>query len=556
MKSIQLGYLFRSTPVLAGVWLAAQPLNAQAQSIQAQSIQAQSIQAQSIQAQGVSSIEQVTQYSSELAPVTIGQVTSVSQLSDVQPTDWAFQALQSLVERYGCIAGYPDGTYRGNRALSRYEFAAGLNACLDRVNELIAAGLADKVSQEDLAALQRLQEEFAAELATLRGRVDALEARTTELEANQFSTTTKLAGEAIFNITDTFGDDDDSQTVFQQRVRLNFNTSFTGDDLLITRLQVGNVTPFSLAGGTSEAFQASQVFGDTDNTFTLDTLEYLFPLGGFDIAIAANAGIFDDFTPTLNPYLEDFDGGSGSISAFGQRNPIYRLGGGQGAGVNYAFLDDTITLTAGYLAGEGSDPSEGAGLFNGNYSALGQITWTPTNKIGLAVTYLNSFFGGGGDFGFDNAGDGSGFTGTGLANSIGGLDDDTAVVANSYGIEATFEASDWLTLSAWGGFTDVILIEEGDAEIWNYALTLAFPDLFGEGNLGGIVAGAQPYLGSIDVDDIAIENNTPVHLEAFYKYQLNDNISITPGIIWLLNPDQNEANDDIVVGSIRTTFTF
>jgi hypothetical protein len=69
----------------------------------------------------------------------MAQVTSVSQLSDVRPTDWAFQALQSLVERYGCIAGYPDRTYRGNRAITRYEFAAGLNACMDRVNELIAA---------------------------------------------------------------------------------------------------------------------------------------------------------------------------------------------------------------------------------------------------------------------------------------------------------------------------------------------------------------------------------------------------------------------------------
>lgn len=65
----------------------------------------------------------------------MAQVTSVSQFSDVQPTDWAFQALQSLVERYGCIAGYPNGTYRGNRAMTRYEFAAGLNACLNRVNE-------------------------------------------------------------------------------------------------------------------------------------------------------------------------------------------------------------------------------------------------------------------------------------------------------------------------------------------------------------------------------------------------------------------------------------
>jgi hypothetical protein len=88
----------------------------------------------------------------------MSQVTSVSQLSDVQPTDWAFQALQSLVERYGCIAGYPDGTYRGNRAMTRYEFAAGLNACLNRVNELIATATADLVRKEDLATLQRLQE--------------------------------------------------------------------------------------------------------------------------------------------------------------------------------------------------------------------------------------------------------------------------------------------------------------------------------------------------------------------------------------------------------------
>ncbi|TAF12554.1 MAG: S-layer homology domain-containing protein, partial [Nostocales cyanobacterium] len=72
----------------------------------------------------VTSVAQLSQASND----GMGQVTSVSQFSDVQPTDWAFQALQSLVERYGCIAGYPNGTYRGNRALTRYEFAAGLNA--------------------------------------------------------------------------------------------------------------------------------------------------------------------------------------------------------------------------------------------------------------------------------------------------------------------------------------------------------------------------------------------------------------------------------------------
>jgi hypothetical protein len=80
----------------------------------------------------------VSSVSAQSIPPTkdvIGQnVTSVSQLSDVRPTDWAFTALQSLVERYGCIAGYPDRTFRGNQATSRYEFAAGLNACLDKIN--------------------------------------------------------------------------------------------------------------------------------------------------------------------------------------------------------------------------------------------------------------------------------------------------------------------------------------------------------------------------------------------------------------------------------------
>ena len=113
------------------------------------------------------------------------QVTSITQFSDVYPTDWAYQALSNLIERYGCVAGYPNGTYRGNRAMTRFEAAALLNACLDRVTE---------VTDE----LKRLMKEFEKELAILKGRVDGLEARVGELEATQFSTTTKLSGLATF----------------------------------------------------------------------------------------------------------------------------------------------------------------------------------------------------------------------------------------------------------------------------------------------------------------------------------------------------------------------
>ena len=168
-------------------------------------------------------------------------VTSVSQLSDVQPTDWAFQALQSLVERYGCIAGYPDGTFRGNRAATRYEMAAALNACLDNISDKFA-------TKEDLEAVKALQEEFQAELATLRGRVDGLEARTATLEAQQFSTTTKLNGEVIMALSGFLdgnnqvpaGTDRVSRPRFTGRARLNFLTSFSGKDLLYTRLQASN----------------------------------------------------------------------------------------------------------------------------------------------------------------------------------------------------------------------------------------------------------------------------------------------------------------------------
>jgi len=101
----------------------------------------------------LSDVTSVTEFSSAQEDINanepMSQITNVSQLRDVFPGDWAYEALRSalrssaslsLVERYGCIAGYPDGTFRGNRATSRYEFAAGLNACLQQIERLIANG--------------------------------------------------------------------------------------------------------------------------------------------------------------------------------------------------------------------------------------------------------------------------------------------------------------------------------------------------------------------------------------------------------------------------------
>ncbi|MEA5506056.1 iron uptake porin [Halotia wernerae UHCC 0503] len=481
----------------------------------------------------------------------IAQVTSVSQLSDVQPTDWAFQALQSLVERYGCIAGYPNSTYRGNRALTRYEFAAGLNACLDRVNELITTATAELVTKQDIATLQKLQSEFSAELATLRGRVDTLEARTSELEANQFSTTTKLQGQVVAAITDVFGGDNvnggeitDRNTTLGVRARVEFVTSFTGQDTLFTRIQANNIISPDIGTPEGNLFFAGED-GNTDAA--VDALFYAFPLGKKTQVIAiANAGAADDFTDTVNIF--DGDGAFGALSTFGTRNPIYYQMDGAGLGVTHEF-SDKLALSLGYLSGAANDPSPKNGLFDGAYGALAQLTIKPSDRISIGLTYINSY-----KQPLPTGSNAATFTP--LLNQNGELD--TAFSSNSYGVQASIGISDQVVLGGWAGYTNSRILSgnRGDIDIWNYAVTLGFPDLGKKGNLAGIIAGVEPRVTSSSVAGLERDRDTSYHLEAFYQYQISDNISITPGVIWLTSPDHNDDNNDIFIGALRTTFSF
>jgi len=466
-------------------------------------------------ANGAALAEEYTSVADLASGQSMGQVTSVSQLSDVQPTDWAFQALQSLVERYGCIAGYPDQSYRGNQNLSRYEFAAGLNACLDRVNEIIAAGTADLVSREDLTALQRLQEEFAAELATLRGRADALEARTAELEANRFSTTTKLKGEVIFGIADSFGDqvafngagrdlgvanpDDETNTTLGYRVRLNFDTSFTGKDRLRTRLSASNLERFTAAGiGTRMSRLGYD--GSSGGDFEVGVLGYRFPVGD-KLTVLVDA-IWDGLIDSVAGPFES--SGSGSISRFGRYNPVYRTNNeGAALSLDYEINDDTRVQLS-YAADEDSnDPSpkgiENTGFLNLEYQLTKKVT---------AV----------GRFG------------------------------------ATFATA---KVSGPSGRVDV-----GDrATVFNGALGIAVKDIGKEGSLAGLLAGVPPFVSNNDAQThlpgkAREDEDIPIHIEAWYRYPINKHMHVTPGVFAVINPEGNSDNGTLFMGTIRTTFKF
>jgi Carbohydrate-selective porin, OprB family/S-layer homology domain len=505
------------------------------------------------------------------------QVTSVSQLSDVQPTDWAFQALQSLVERYGCIAGYPDGTFRGNRAATRYELAAALNACLDQISDRFA-------TKEDLETVKALQEEFKAELATLKGRVDGLEARTATLEAQQFSTTTKLSGEVVMIGAEAFTTDDkkvvatgtptvplNARFFSGYRVRLNFDTSFTGEDRLRVRLQArdtANLNSNTIDGvvvpTTGTNMGRLGFDGSTGGNFELDDLWYKFPIGKkTKVTVIAKSGEFNDFVgDTFNPYLSS--SATGALSRFGRFNPIYRFGdSSNSAGVvaNYKF-NDQFAASIGYLAAAPTNSvGPTGGLFGGTYSVLAQLEVKPTKDLGLGLTYVHSFEEANNVNGVQTANSLTGGTGSGLGGQPFG---NNPMSSNSVGVEANWKAAKWVNFSGWAGasFAERSNGANASATVANWAIAAAFPDLFMEGNLGALIVGQEPTLigGSIKPTCSGAvqgaECGRNFHLEALYKIKVNGNISVTPGLIVILNPQNNENNGTEFVPVIRSTFTF
>ncbi|MBW4456637.1 MAG: iron uptake porin [Nostoc indistinguendum CM1-VF10] len=495
-------------------------------------------------------------------PVNQSSVTSVSELSDVQPTDWAFQALQSLVERYGCIVGYPDSTYRKNRALTRYEFAAGLNACLGQIRQLIASSTAELSSKEDLAALERLTEQFRAELVNLRGKIDNLEVRTAKVEAEQFSTTTKLIGNAVFVVVDTFGnranntpaDDtsDNTNTFFSYRSQLSLQTSFTGRDQLVTSLQAMNIPNLAATTGTHMTRFTLDAGKFEDDEVYLSALYYTFPVGDkATVWIGTRTLNFPVYVPTLNP----INGSAlqGGFSRFGAFNPtVYRPGfDGAGAAVAYKFSNQ-LQLHAAYISDDTQANSPDSGLFDSSFAAIAQLTFTPSNQFNLGLTYTRKYF---------TANSGLNLTGgTGSAFARNPFLQN-ATTSDNYGLQFNWRVNPRFHVGGWFGYT--LANQEDDdnsnATIINSALNLSFPDLFKEGNVGGITLGIPPNVTSNNFQ-VAGQNredpDTSLHIETFYRFRVNDNISITPIFYLITKPEHNDANDSIWVGVLRTSLAF
>ncbi len=478
---------------------------------------------------------------------SMSQVTQVNQLRDIAPTDWAYEALRSLVDRYGCIAGYPNQTYRGDRALSRYEFAAGLNACLNQIERLLASS--EVAAREDLEIINRLTQELATELATIGSKIDDLEGRTALLEDQQFSTTTKLKGEVIFAVVDTFGDglgtndNDPTQTTFSDRIRLNLDSSFSGKDRLRVRLEAGNIARLDRATG----FASTRLGFDANNSNNIRITDayYRFPLAEDRVLafVGASSLDTDDILAVLNPVLSS--SGSGALSRFSRRNPII-LRGVEGAGIGAKVkLTDQITFSGLYLTDDASDPSDGEGLFNGSFSTGGQLQFTPSDRLDLAFSYVY-------EYQTENDVNLTGSTGSNLAQAPFGA---VTTRTHQLGLDAVWELRENIKIAGWaGGSFASEATGNGNAVIYTAAINVSLLDLGKEGAVLSISGGIPPSL--VKNEGGAEDNDTSYLLEALYKFPMSNSISLTPGAYVIFNPDGDRDNATQVVGVLRTTFKF
>jgi hypothetical protein len=492
------------------------------------------------------------------------QVTSISQFSDVRPTDWAYQALNNLIENYGCVAGYPSGSYKGGQPLSRYEAAALLNSCLDRVTEVT-----DEV--------KRLLGEFQKELSVIRGRVDKLENKVGKLEAQQFSTTTKLQGDSYWSIgANAFGNRttpagpagtngyaanraSSGGTVFNYDLRLNLNTSFTGKDLLYTRLRAANYdgSPFSGSPyrlmGLDRAFPGStQGTGASNNIFYLDRLYYRFPIG-------------KEFTATVGPIARNTEslaitpfyyGGWSGLDLFTLHGApgTYNKATGGLAGLiwkqNVKKGQPFFAISTSYVApgANNGNPanvtnpanSTGSGLF-GDYSAgswLTQIGYQASQwKATAAWRY--------GQCNERIARRGTVAAGGSLACTVAGTNDE-----NSFALALAWQPKTNGTLipsiSVGWGYNSIS--QPGNAvtptTAWNNAANVAatqswtvafqWQDAFVKGNAAGLAVGQPTFVTRTRNGATPYDGNYAI--EGWYKFQVSDNISVTPLLFYLSNP--------------------
>ena len=524
------------------------------------------------------------------------QVTNVQQFNDVKPTDWAYQALSNLIERYGCVAGYPNGTFKGGQAMTRFEAAALLNACLDRITETT-----DEI--------QRLQNDFAKELAVLKGRVDGLEKKVGTLQATQFSTTTKLEGDTYWTIgaasfgnsgrsfgntaanTNGFNNPNYGGTTFNYDVRLNLRTSFTGKDLLYTRLRAGNYQQSAFAGSPysllalDRAFPGSNNsgFATTNGSFYLDRLYYRFPVGKVFTAGIGPMARNTEFL-AIAPFYYTDHAGLDFFQLHGAPGTYNKATGGTFAliwkqpvkkGKPY-FTASTSLVSPGSNASDAdgsyttaTGTSVKAGGILGAYSADSWLTQFAYVKDSWKAAFAYRYGKCGGDSNYTNR---RGSQAAVTALSCLGVNDSTSNFALSWAWQPQKKGTFVPSMSLGYGYSSYtqgalqpgqgstfgalgLAGQNGTANIaatQSWTVALQWLDAFKKGNSAGLAVGQPSFVTALRNGNTPQDGNYA--WEWWYKIKMSDQISLTPTFFYLSNPSSAGLNTPASNGTGANVF--
>ena len=540
------------------------------------------------------------------------QVTNVQQFNDVKPTDWAYQALSNLIERYGCVAGYPNGTFKGGQAMTRFEAAALLNACLDRITETT-----DEI--------QRLQQDFAKELTVLQGRVGSLEKKVGTLESTQFSTTTKLEGDTYWTIgansfggsggvnsttssgNPAFNNQNYGALSFNYDLRLNLRTSFTGKDLLYTRLRAGNYagsafggSPYSL-GALDRAFPGNDNsgFATTNNSFYLDRLYYRWPVSKTLTAAVGPFARNTEFLGTAPFYYTDHQG-LDFFQLHGAPGTYNKATGGTVALIwKQAVKKDKpyFTVSTSLVSpGSYSGDAQGDSAANSNANALTPNSGGILNnksadswltQIGYVKKQWKSTFawrygkcGGPGNY-QNRRGSQAAVTALTCSASNGGAyssysnnfgltlawqpkKSGTVVPSMSLGYGYSAYAQEGVQTNNGSSFVALGAPNTGNgvgniAATQSWTVALQWKDAFTKGNSAGMAVGQPSFVTALRNGRTPQDGNYA--WEWWYKFKVSDQISLTPTIFYLSNPSSaglpaNNAGGSNAAGQATGTNVF
>jgi len=283
-------------------------------------------------------------------------------------------------------------------------------------------------------------------------------------------------------------------------------------------------------------------------------LYYSFPVGEEFTVVGGPVVRMDDMLPVWpSAYPSDM---TMDFFTYAGAPGAYNLAMGGGAGV-YWQNDDGFSVSTSYLStnAESSNPNTGGGLASdaAGSSATTQIAYAPEGwGIAAAYTYAS------GDNGVGLY-SGNATTDASLLSKSG--------VTNSFGLSAwwTPEESGWIpSISTGWGLThvdDSSYVDVDSATLQSWYVGLEWSDVFVEGNSLGMAFGQPTFSTDIDEATGADVDTDRGHYawELFYKFQVTDNITVTPAIHYLTGPNASQAGeglDSAFSGLVKTTFKF